>query len=321
MSHTIRIATEADFPRIVAIINSQVTEPTTLADYIRQEGARPKTDPFYRVVAETDAGEVAGFGLVIHESHNRPGEWFIRVRVDAPYQAQGIGSALYAHLVPVAREQGATRFESSVREQDTEAYAWAEHLGFATEKHLFESTLDLSRWDPTPFGKSVTEAKAKGYRFATLAELTEGWEPEEIYRRFHVFFVPIITDIPGNEDRPSIPFDEWYGWIKDDPEWKLEQILIAVAPPHEGEAWAAMAHLYRVASGALYNDFTGVAREFRGRGLTLPLKVEALNLAQSLGAPYIRTNNLSVNPRILAVNRRLGYEPAPGHYLLAKSLA
>lgn len=42
---------------------------------------------------------------------------------------------------------------------------------------------------------------------------------------------------------------------------------------------------------------------------------------KSLSAPYIRTNNLSVNPRILAVNKRLGYLPSPVHYLMTKALA
>ncbi|MFZ5815916.1 MAG: GNAT family N-acetyltransferase [Bacillota bacterium] len=316
MSYQIRQSTPADFPRIVAILNSQINEPITLEEYVRQDKARPQSDPYLRLVAEREGGEIAGFGVSVHESHNRPGEFFIRVRVDGPHQNQGIGSALFQRLESFARENGATRLESGVREQDTQAYTWAQRRGFALENHLFESTRTLSDWDPTPYQEAVEKAKADGFRFATLAELTAGLEPEEMFRRYYEFFIPIVHDIPSNEDRPRTPFEEWHNWVKDDPEFKPEQILLAV----EGESWAAVAALRKTASGALYNDFTGVARDYRGRGLTLALKVEVLNLARSLGAPYIRTNNLSINPRILAVNRKLGYIPSPGHFLLAKKL-
>lgn len=317
MQFKIREATRADFPRIVEILNSQINEPITLQTYIRQEDARPKNDPYRRVVAELESGEIAAWGVTVHESMNRPGEFFMRVRVDAPHRGQGLGNALYQDLIGFAQANGATRMESGVREQDSDGLAWAQRRGFATEHHLFESTRTLTDWDPTPFQEAVGKVKASGIHFATLAQVTEGMEPIEMYRRYFDFFIPIVHDIPSVEDRPRMPFEEWYNFVKDDPEWKPEQLLLAL----DGENWAAVAHLQKVASGALYNDFTGVARDYRSRGITLAIKVESLNLAKSLGAPYIRTNNLSINPRILAVNKRLGYVPSPGHYLLAKSLA
>lgn len=317
MSFEIREATREDFPRIVEILNSQITEPTTLENYIRAEEARPKDEPYRRVVVQLETGEIAGWGVTVHESTNRPGEFFMRVRVDAPYRRQGIGQAIYNHLIEYALAHGATRMESGTREQDTEAYEWAQRRGFATENHLFESTRTLTDWDPAPFQEAVEKVKASGIRFATLAQATEGMEKMEMYRKYHAFVIPLIHDIPSVEDRPRMPFDEWYNYVKDDPEWKPEQILLAI----DGETWAAVAHLVKTPSGALYHEFTGVARDFRSRGITLALKVEALNLAQTLDAPYIRTNNLSINPRILAVNKKMGYVPAPGIYLLAKKLA
>ena len=317
MQFSIRESTRADFPRIVEILNAQINEPITLDEYIRQDNARPKDEIYSRVVAQLESGEIAAWGITVHESTNRPGEFFMRVRVDAPYRSKGIGYAIYQHLIEFAREHGATRMESGVREQDADAYAWAQRQGFVQEHHLFESTLTLETWDPAPFQEAVEKVQESGIRFATLAQAAEGMEPLEMYRKYHRFLIPIVHDIPSVEDRPRMPFDEWYNFVKDDPEWKPEQILLAV----DGENWAAVAHLRKVASGALYNDFTGVARDYRSRGITLALKVEALNLAKSLGAPYIRTNNLSINPRILAVNKKLGYVPSPGHFLLAKSLA
>ena len=65
-----------------------------------------------------------------------------------------------------------------------------------------------------------------------------------------------------------------------------------------------------------YNAFTGVERDYRGRGLAQALKLLAVRFAQHYGAAYIRTNNDSQNAPMLAVNRKLGYRPEPGKYRL-----
>jgi GNAT superfamily N-acetyltransferase len=65
-----------------------------------------------------------------------------------------------------------------------------------------------------------------------------------------------------------------------------------------------------------YNAFTGVLREYRGRGLAQALKLQTILLAKREGVRYVRTNNDSKNAPMLAVNRKLGYMPEPGYYEL-----
>jgi len=315
---TIRPSTTQDFPRIVAIINSQTTEPQTLEDFERGDRNRPATDIFHRLVAESPAGEVIAFGAVNHEGSHHEGEFFIRVRVDAPYQGKGVGTALLERLEQFTREHGGTKFETGVREQDTLAVDWCLRKGFKSYNILRESTRTLDDWDPAPFQEAVARVQAQGFRFATLAQEMEGQDYMSMMRRYFEALLPMVRDIPGNEDRPKIPFEEWFTYVKDDPGWKPERCLLAIDTATG--AWAAISNIYLRSNGALYNDFTGVARQYRGRGLTLGLKVESLTLAKRLGGPYIRTNNLANNPRILAVNQRLGYVSAPGHHLLEKQL-
>jgi GNAT superfamily N-acetyltransferase len=57
---------------------------------------------------------------------------------------------------------------------------------------------------------------------------------------------------------------------------------------------------------------TGVDRPYRGRGLALALKLRTIRLARRYGAAYIRTHNDSENAPMLALNRKLGYQPEPG---------
>jgi GNAT superfamily N-acetyltransferase len=66
----------------------------------------------------------------------------------------------------------------------------------------------------------------------------------------------------------------------------------------------------------MYNMTTGVERDFRGHGLATALEVLAIRCARRYGAAYLRTNNHSENAPMLAVNRKLGYLPEPGKYLL-----
>jgi RimJ/RimL family protein N-acetyltransferase len=65
-----------------------------------------------------------------------------------------------------------------------------------------------------------------------------------------------------------------------------------------------------------YNAFTGVDRDYRGRGLAQALKLLASRFAQRHGASSIATDNDSRNAPMLAINRKLGYRPQPGKYLL-----
>ena len=45
-----------------------------------------------------------------------------------------------------------------------------------------------------------------------------------------------------------------------------------------------------------------------------------IRCAKAFGAATIRTNNDSENAPMLAINRKLGYKPLPGKYLLHKQL-
>lgn len=54
--------------------------------------------------------------------------------------------------------------------------------------------------------------------------------------------------------------------------------------------------------------------------LTQALKLLAIRCARRYGAVYIRTHNDSENAPILAINRKLGYQPQPGLYQYALTL-
>ena len=77
---------------------------------------------------------------------------------------------------------------------------------------------------------------------------------------------------------------------------------------------------YFAATNSMYNMVTGVDRAHRGRGVALAIKLLAIRCARRYGAVYIRTHNDSENAPMLAINRKLGYQPQPGLYLYTLDL-
>lgn len=313
LTYTLRPYEPADMPRMVEIVNTQSYEPTTLEEALRTEAYRRPEDPFCRITAVDATGRPIGFATGAGGLGMMPGEFDLKIRVDAGCQRQGVGRALYRALEAWALGQGAKAFSCAVNEIHPEAVAWAERRGYVQKYHLFKSTLDLTTWDPSPFMGAVAAAEAQGIRFCSLAEAAT---TEADYRRLYDYIGVLMDDMPGALGRSRSPYDRWRHFTQTDPRWIPSEQFLAV----DGDRWVASTALNRLPSGVLLNAFTGVAREYRGRGLALAIKVVALNYARGLGMPYIRTSNHSVNAPMLAVNRKLGYVPAPGSFTMKKQV-
>lgn len=84
----------------------------------------------------------------------------------------------------------------------------------------------------------------------------------------------------------------------------------------DGDRWIGMAAVGEISPGVLYNMTTNIYPEYRGRGIATALKLLTIRFARKQGALVIRTNNASTNAPMLAINRKLGYKPEPGYYVL-----
>jgi GNAT superfamily N-acetyltransferase len=65
---------------------------------------------------------------------------------------------------------------------------------------------------------------------------------------------------------------------------------------------------------------TGVLSAYRGRKIGLALKLAGIRYARQHGAISIRANNDSLNPAILGLNQKLGYQTQPGKFILKSNL-
>jgi GNAT superfamily N-acetyltransferase len=264
----------------------------------------------YRAAAVTPDGRLAGWNFACSTPMAGPGRFLIRVSVDPALCGQGIGSALYEDAAAFARAHGAHRFDHDMPDDRPAALRFAEHRGFVIDRHLCNAVLDLSTFAEAPFAGAVAAAEARGIRFTTLADLGD-------VRRLWQLENEINADIPGYDTQgKEVPFAEYKEFCLDQPWFKPELQVLAL----DGDRWVGLATLKPQGEGRFYHNLTGVVRSHRGRGLGLALKLVAIRTARQHGAIQMTTENDSLNAPVLGLNRKLGYVPEPGRYLLIQML-
>jgi len=313
----------ADYPKLADLFGSNRPETVTVAELEEYDSRIPEPGPVRyndsgqlvshcrdRMAATTVDGHLVAYADIWRSPWAPPGHMYGHVIVDRAFRHQGLGSLLLERVESIAREKRAAEIMTEIREDDAESVAWVQRRGYELERHLFESTLDLGAFDPSPFAGVVDAVKAAGIRFTTLAA-----EPgEAMERSLYDSVLDSERDIPGYMS--SMPFDEWRKWNLEGPLVPHEGVIMAL--DHDRVVGVALCR--SMESGGIYNQYTGVNRAYRGRKIALALKLQAVTYARSCGAPYLRTNNDSQNQPMLAINQKLGYLPEPGLYRIRKAL-
>lgn len=314
-----------DYPRLAEIYNSTRPEPVT-AEQLKEGDSRIPVQGQVsfnadgklightrkRMAATGEDGIPVGYGEAWRAPWSPPGKMFCHVYVLPEHQHRGVGTMLAQSLLDFVRQEGAEVLGTQVRDNCAEGRRFAERYGFAVDSHMFESTLDLATFDETPFTGVIEAAEAGGIHFFTLAD-----EPgEATERKLYELDKQTTYDIPGFEGE-MMPFSEWRKWVLEGENVRFDGMIIAA----DGDRFAGMSGIhYRPQTGAFYTIYTGVDKAYRGRHLALALKLLTIRTARRYGATYMRTNNDSRNVPMLTVNRKLGYQPAPGWYQLRMSL-
>ena len=175
-----------------------------------------------------------------------------------------------------ARENGATHLESKVFETDTASLQFAEARGFKILHHSFNSSLDLTSFDEHRFDPLMDRLHSEGFRFFSLAEA--GLTGENKRKLYEVNRTSAL-DNPGNDQDLS-------GFLRLFKECFRSILVSSGYADHRlhGDRWVGLSAL------AIYpeekyasNAFTGVLREYRGRGLAQALKLQTILLARQEG--------------------------------------
>jgi GNAT superfamily N-acetyltransferase len=307
MTVTLRAATEDDAPAVTTIINDGYPEPST-EEQVRERirAALTGAHTIIRLVADDAAGRVMGYGHALREDWMEPGLFWFHIAVAPDVRRQGTGGALFATLRDWAVARGATSLRGEARDNLPASYAFLTSHGFQVERRLFESTLDLHSFDETPFVPALDAARAAGIRFLTMADADD---TDEARRALWELERAVGRDIPGGSEAAILPYETFLERVCDAPGYDPSLQFVAA----NDATWVGLARgEVPAASEGVYNGVTGVLLAWRNRGIALALKLLLIRAAIQRGAAYLRTNNDSENAPMLAVNRKLGYQPEPG---------
>lgn len=314
MAISLRPLAPADYERVVAIANTAHNDPFSVDDFAHFiTHCRPEI-PVLRLVAELD-GAIAGYGEAIMPPWIRQGNAECNIVVDPALRGRSVGRALYEALLPFAIEQGAQRLVTTVQDHKPDYVAWAQRRGFEQKHHIFDSWINPAEFDEGRFPGQVEEVLAKGYRFVHYDAI----RTDETDRQLWQFHQGLLMDVPNAEDFAQAPFEDWDRWFLKSPQAWPHGYLLAVAA--DG-SWAGLTAATRNPEEPerCHIAFTGVAKEHRGHGLALALKLAGVRFLKEQGVTRLVTNNHSANQPMLAVNRKMGYQPLPGFYVMMKEL-
>jgi GNAT superfamily N-acetyltransferase len=304
---------QTDLSRAVELINLVESEPIQPSDFENWESNAPPGRIVLRVVAEDDQHAVTGYAYAVHETWLPAGHFNIGIIVEPLSRCQGIGAALYAELEAFTQANNGTQLTVSVHEDSHADLRFAEQRGFRIERHLFESVLDLNTFDESPYSGLISALEATGIRFFSLAD---AGNTRTALRKLYDVNYATVLDIPGAE-QDWVAFEAFETYTRQAEWFRPEGQLLAA----DGDEYIALSAVQLISEkkGA-YNLMTGVLPAYRGRKIALALKLLAIGYAKANGAVYLRTHNDSMNGPMLAINRKLGYQPLPGKWILKKNI-
>ena len=281
---------EADAAQVVELL--LVTNPTIVtnaAEWLHRYHSVPERARLLSLVAEVDGRIVAAgaAGVIFFGGGGENG--FLNLQVHPDRRRQGIGSALYdrlsAHLLEVGVKSAASMFDESA-----DGVAFATRRGWREERAEAQSTLDP---------RTVTATPPTDVELVPAAEL----DPHELHR----IDEEATRDMPSLVPIDAIPYDEWLEFVWDSPLFTREGSYGAVV---DGRVAAISFLTANQEHGRAFNMFTATGREYRGRGLALAVKLASTRWAAEHGITQLVTTNDETNAPMLAINRKLGYQPA-----------
>jgi GNAT superfamily N-acetyltransferase len=313
---TLRPRATGDDARIVEIYSQQEGDslPLTLARF-RAEHAENSAEGQGEQWVALDKEQLVGSG-----SFNPawwtgdPGSYVVEIRVDPSRWREGIGTRLYHLLRSRLLTREATHLVSWVRAEAANARRFAARHEFReTGKLLQECRLYVPAATTDDPEGVEDRLRRDGLRIASLAEL--GRDDERFLRALQR-----VSADSGDAPPDPEPLRSSF------PAWRREVLHAAGMSPEthwvalDGDRPVGMTFLKRLSEDAAENDYTGVASTHRGRGIAPALKRRAIAWARQHGVNWFYTSSEIGNARMIAINRRLGYEPGARRLELSRDL-
>ncbi|HEY6962325.1 MAG TPA: GNAT family N-acetyltransferase [Gaiellaceae bacterium] len=254
----------------VVALLNQVELTSFASDDTFRETLEKRAAEATRLVAQVD-GEIAGFA--------RSGRGWLWIGVLPAHRGRGIGAALYDAIDP----------ELPVRVQvdDEDGRRFVRSRGFELVHSMRLQALDLAR---TPLDGGAGSVSLRELDPNALRDL----------------YLESVADIPTATPR-TYTDDDFRLQVAESPILDRDA---SCAILEDGEPVAFSIVISNRTTGRAGAQMTGVRRDHRGRGLALAVKAASLRRARDAGLQTMLAANDLENAPMLAVNRKLGFEPS-----------
>jgi GNAT superfamily N-acetyltransferase len=289
------------------LLNLTRTVPIDLEDLARRDTRWPDADLRLRFLGVESGGTLA-IGQISVAPYAPPDHLAVLLVTDPAQRGSGIGSAMLATLEEEAVARGFAALTATIPEASPDVLRWAERRGFLRHATRFDSLLDLTGDHP-----GSTDPAPDPIAGITWQDMTGATEDE--WRGILSLFRTLLADAPDMQGLPPWSEARCRAVLRDNPAAREHWIIVARA----GGRPVGMA-IGHALGEEIYSFFTGVAPDWRGKGLGKAMKLRLIAAARKHGARIMRTTNLDRNMPALRLNAALGFRRAPGSVELRKRL-
>lgn len=311
LDYTIRPATTADYPTIVAIgWRATADFGLSVADLAFADSKHTPATISRRIVAVTPDEQIIGTAYYSQSAPTEePQRFCLWLHVPPQWQGHGIGKELYAFMLDNLAAYKPRCLETGVRTDLPRAVRFLAERGFVEVMRECEMHLDLINFNPAAFVDEVRRVEKLGIVLKMLAELDNDPARDaklyELHHRHHE---------AGGERSAFASFAEWQAAFWQLPHLDPAGFCVAI----DGETYIGHSHAMRSATAELSYGYTGVLPTYRNQGIARAMKAHVLEWAKAQGYRVVRSWSDSRNQAMIRVNRHLGFVVQPPVLWMAK---
>lgn len=314
MTIQIRPVTPDDYPALAELGNAAFPGVLHSAEEMRDDDQQPAPLRSARLVATVGDRLVGTAGYSQYLVRFHPQKFWLDLFVHPEFQQKGIGSLLYERLLAELAPLQPILLRTFTREDLDHSLRFLAHLGYTEAKRTWESHLDLTAFDFTPYREAEARAAARGIAIRPMSELQQpGWE-----ERYLALYNALQADVPDFDPPTPLTMEQFRQGRLESARFMAAGHFVAL----DGDQWIGLNSLWRGNEPDLLDTgLTGVLPAYRGQGVAMALKIRGLAWAREQGCARVITHNASTNQGMLAINEQLGFVRRPAWIHLVREEA